>query len=121
MGPPGPRVVALVPDLIAASRIESATTAAGGTFTRIDVIDDLPASNAVDLLVVDWGARRPGWDAAIAGWRGGEVDAAPEVILFGPHTDLAAHADARAAGLGPMRARSAFFSNLPDLIARGAE
>lgn len=109
--------MALVPDLMAASRIESATTAAEGTFTRIDLVDDLPPPASVDLLVVDWGSRRPGWDEAIAAWRGREVDRPPKVILFGPHTDLAAHADARAAGLGPMRARSAFFTSLPDLLA----
>jgi hypothetical protein len=37
-------------------------------------------------------------------------------VLFGPHTDLDAHAAARDAGLGPMRARSAFFGALPELL-----
>ncbi len=92
-------------------------TAAGGEMARIDDPASLPPAATVDLLVVDWGARQPGWDAAIARWRGSAAESAPRVILFGPHTDLAAHADARAAGLGPMRARSAFFSSLPDLLA----
>ena len=113
---PAPRVVALVRDLITASRIESAVVAAGGDWTRIDDVAGLRPAATVDLLIVDWGARRPGWDAAIAGWRDGAGDPPPLVILFGPHTDLAAHADARAAGLGPMRARSAFFASLPDLL-----
>jgi len=37
--------------------------------------------------------------------------------LFGPHTDLASHRAARDTGLGPMRARSAFFVALPELLA----
>ena len=117
-----PHVVAVVRDLISASRIEEAVTSTGGTMTRLDDVAGLPSGEAVDLLFVDWAARQPGWDAAITDWRNA-VDAAgaaqPRVILFGPHTDLAAHADARAAGLGPMRARSAFFSSLPDLLAAG--
>lgn len=112
-----PRVVALVSDLISASRIEAAVIAAGGEWTRIDDVVDLPPSTSVDLLIVDWGARLPGWGTAITGWRRGGGDAPPKVIVFGPHTDLAAHDKARAAGLGPMRARSAFFSSLPDLFA----
>ena len=111
-----PRVVALVRDLISASRIEAAVLAAGGEWTRIDDVASLPPASGVDLLVVDWGARQSGWDAVVTGWRDGAGDAPPEVILFGPHTDLAAHAEARAAGLGPMRARSAFFSTLPELL-----
>jgi hypothetical protein len=39
------------------------------------------------------------------------------VVLFGPHTDLAAHAEARAAGLGPMLARSKLLADLPTLLA----
>ena len=113
---PAPRVVALVRDLISASRIESAVIAAGGEWTRIDDVAGLPPASTVDILVVDWGARQPGWDAALTAWRADGIDVNPNVILFGPHTDLVAHADARAAGLGPMRARSAFFSSLPGLL-----
>jgi hypothetical protein len=119
MGPPGPRVVALVPDLIAASRIESAVTAAGGEMTRIDDPASLPPAATVSLLVVDWGARRADWGTALTRWRGGDSAAnRPPVVLFGPHTDLEAHAAARVAGLAPMRARSAFFSDLASIVAR---
>ena len=107
-------MVALVPDLIAASRIESAISSAGGTLCRIETVADLPPADTVDLLVVDWGARRPDWGPALVRWRGSGAD--PRVVLFGPHTDLDAHAEARVAGLGPMRARSAFFSALLRLL-----
>ena len=69
--------------------------------TRLDDVACLPPVEAVDLLVVDWGARQHGWDVVITDWRiaADAVGAAqPRVILFGPHTDLVAHADARAAG-----------------------
>lgn len=119
MGPPGPRVVALVSDLIAASRIESAVMTADGEMTRIDDPANLPAVAVVDLLVVDWGARRPDWGTALSRWRrGSRADDRPRVLLFGPHTDMEAHAEARVAGLGPMRARSAFFSDLASIFAR---
>ena len=115
---PGVRVVALVPDLMTASRIESLVAGAGGTLTRVDGPDRLPRADDVDLLVVDWGNREPAWDDAIKGWRNAaDSSHAPRVVLFGPHTDLVAHAAAREAGLGPMRARSAFFATLPDLLS----
>ena len=46
------------------------------------------------------------------------IQAAGGIILFGPHTDLDAHAAAREAGLGPMRARSALVAGLPDDVMR---
>ncbi len=39
------------------------------------------------------------------------------VILFGQHTDLADHADARATGLGPIWARSKLLASLKPLLA----
>jgi len=57
-----------------------------------------------------WSARQPDWtDASLA-------RTTSRIILFGRHTDLEAHAAARAAGLGPMWARSRLVSRLSDLI-----
>ncbi len=118
----GVRVAALVPDLMTASRIESLVADAGGTLTRVAAPELLPAATEVDLLVVDWGDREAAWSDAIRVWRdGGEYGRPPRIVLFGPHTDLVAHAAARDAGLGPMRARSAFLVGLPGLLtATGA-
>ncbi len=99
------RVGVVLSDLIFFSRIESAAAAAGVPLVRADEPADLPGG--LDLILVDWSARREGWAKALSG-----RDEA-RVILFGPHTDLEAHADARAAGLGPMWARS-------KLVALGA-
>ena len=109
--------MALVRDLITASKIESSVVGGGGSLARIESPSQLPPPSEVGVLVVDWGDRQPEWGSAIAAWRDSSpADRSPRVILFGPHTDLAAHAAARDAGLGPMKARSAFFSTLPDLL-----
>jgi hypothetical protein len=114
----GVRVAALVPDLMTASRIESLVAGADGTLTRVAAPDRLPPAGEVDLLLVDWGDREPSWGAAIKSWRNEEAGGhMPRIVLFGPHTDLVAHAAARDAGLGAMRARSAFFAALPKLLA----
>ena len=92
------RVGAVITDLMLFSRIESAATAAEASLVRVDSPADLP--DGLDLVLVDWSARQPEWTDALRG------PTHPRVILFGQHTDLEAHADARAAGLGPMWARS---------------
>jgi hypothetical protein len=108
------RVIVLARDLITASRLESAAAAAGARFSRIDDPAALPPAADVDLLLVDWGDRGEAWAATLAAWA---VDGpATRIVLFGPHTDLAAHAAAREAGMGPMRARSWVFANLPGLL-----
>ena len=102
------RVAAVMSDLMLFSRIDAAATAAGASVVRVDSPDALPAD--VDLVLVDWSERQPGWSQAL------RARTASRVILFGPHTDLVAHADARAAELGPMWARSKLVSELADLV-----
>ena len=110
--------MALVRDLMTASRIESLVVGTGASLVRLDSPDQLPPAAEVNVLVVDWGDREPDWGAAIVAWLDGpDEDRRPRIVLFGPHTDLSAHAAARDAGLGPMRARSAFFLALPELLA----
>lgn len=101
-----------------ASRIESLVVGAGASVKRVDEPSQLPPAAEVHLLVVDWGDRQPDWGAAIAAWRDGAQEGRrPRIVLFGPHTDLASHRAARDTGLGPMRARSAFFAALADMLA----
>ena len=102
------RVGAVVDDLMLYSRIDAAAAAAGAELTRASDPSDLP--DDLDLVLVDWAERRPAWaDALRARTRG-------RVVLFGRHTDLAAHAAARAAGLGPMWARSKLAISLEALL-----
>lgn len=112
------KVVVLSRDLIIASRILAEAESAGHQATRIEEVDQLDAAGPGDLLFVNWAERGPSWADALRRW----CAAAPEVpsrvrlILFGPHTDLAAHEAALAAGLGPMVARSTLLRRLPTLL-----
>jgi hypothetical protein len=98
------RVAAIVSDLMLFSRIDAAASAAGASLKRVDAPSGLPTDPHLDLVLVDWSAREPDWVAGLRRWCAGAP--AVRVILFGRHTDLEAHAAARAAGLGPMWARS---------------
>jgi hypothetical protein len=105
------RVGAVLSDLILYSRIESAAQAAGADVVRVEAPDDL--TDDIDLALVDWAARRDGWAESLR-------ERPFRVILFGPHTDLDAHASARAGGLGPMWARSKLVSALSGVMAGDA-
>ncbi|MEO8246437.1 MAG: hypothetical protein ABI622_04875 [Chloroflexota bacterium] len=112
------RVVYLGRDLMMGSRIAAAADAAGASLLRVGEPSGLPPPDQADLVLVDWSERQPEWAAVISKW----CALAPEhsglrLILFGPHVDLDAHADARAAGLGPMMARSWLVSHLAEAIA----
>jgi hypothetical protein len=102
------RVGAVVDDLMLYSRIDAAASAAGATVVRASSPAELPRD--LDLVLVDWSARQPAWGQELR-----SADAA-RVVVFGPHTDLEAHADARVAGVGPMWARSKLVADLPGLM-----
>jgi hypothetical protein len=110
-------VVLLARDLMIATRIADAGARAGVDVRRFDDPTDLPPADEVRLLLVDWGDRRPGWSEALVRWYADAPERAqPRVLLFGSHADLAAHAEARAAGFGPMRARSKLLAELATLF-----
>lgn len=104
------KVAAVVSDLLLYSRIESAASAAGASLVRVDDPSGVPPD--AELVLVDWSARDPSWTDALRSLR----DAGARVILFGPHTDLEAHAAAREAQLAPMMARSRLVSGLSELL-----
>jgi len=106
-------------DLIVSTRIANAAGAAGHDVIRVDDPSGLPDSRSVAVAFVDWAERDAGWSKLLAAWRqqaSEGLNTPQKVVLFGPHTDLEAHADARAAGLGPMLARSKLIVDLPRLL-----
>ncbi|MDP9251204.1 MAG: hypothetical protein M3O78_07525 [Chloroflexota bacterium] len=110
-------VVLLGRDLIIASRVFAAAARAGVEARRVDDPAQLPPPDEVRFLLVDWADRSADWAEALSRWCARAPGSAqPKVVLFGPHVDLAAHASARAAGLGPMWARSKFLADLPTLF-----
>jgi hypothetical protein len=110
--------VALVSrELMMATRIADAAARAGVDFVRVDEPSGLPSPALVSLVLVDWAERSDGRAEALRRWCGDAPESSrPRIILFGPHTDLDAHAAARSAGLGPMWARSKLLSELPSLL-----
>jgi len=108
------RVAAVITDLMLFSRIDEVVRVAGGLLQRVDEPAALPRSTSVDLVLIDWSARRESWARDLSDW--GAAADGPRVILFGPHTDLEAHLAARAAGLGPMWARSRLLRDLPTVV-----
>jgi len=108
------RVAAVVSDLMLFSRIDSAAAALDVSLLRVDAPADLPVDVAPDLVLVDWSARSSEWADSLVSWQ--ESVPGARLILFGPHTDLEAHAAARQAGLGPMWARSKLVLELPALL-----
>jgi len=110
--------VALVArDLMIATRIADAGARAGIEVRRFDDPSRLPPGAELSLVLVAWDERRPDWGERLVEWHTGMPDSGPpRIVLFGPHTDLAAHAEARAVGLGPMWARSKLLSALPALL-----
>ncbi len=115
------RVAIVARDLIIATRIAEVAGAAGREVLRVDTPAELPEPASVSMAFVDWGSREEGWGAWLAAWCvDAPVSLRPRLVLFGPHTDMEAHADAKAAGIGPMLARSKLVAELPRLVANGA-
>lgn len=110
------RIVVLATDLIIASRILAQASAAGHDAQLVGEPSAMPPVVSVDLLFVNWADRLPSWADDLRSWRGDAPPSRVRVVLFGPHADLEAHADARAAGLGPMLARSKLVATLHALM-----
>jgi hypothetical protein len=110
-------VAVVARDLMIATRIADAGARAGVEVLRFDDPDQLPPAAELSLVLVAWDERAPDWGNRLIAWcLYAPVSGRPRMVLFGPHTDLAAHAEARTAGLGPMWARSKLLAELPTLL-----
>jgi len=104
-------------DLMMATRVADAAARAGVEVRRFDDPSQLPPAGDFRLVLVAWDERGPDWAERLLAWCAAAPESAtPRVVFFGPHTDLEAHAAARAAGLGPMWARSKLVAEIETLI-----
>lgn len=110
--PPGPRVVAFVPDLMDRSKVLAAARTAGATVELVTTPSGLgPAiDESVSLALVD--LSRLGDLEALSACRG------TPTVGFGSHVDHQLLRAAADAGCGEVLPRSAFFRRLPGLVAR---
>jgi hypothetical protein len=99
------RVVAIVADLMLASRVTTALDAAGHEVEQTSALPD--ELDGIDLLVADLDAVEPE--------RLGDLDV--PVVAFYQHTDAEIKARADAAGLEVAIPRSRMVRELPDLVA----
>lgn len=112
-------VIAVVPDLLFASRIRSAASSAGVSALIIPRAADLASavrSKGPGLVLVDLDARTGDPIAAIAELKADPETARVRIVAFGSHVDSESLQAARAAGADRVLARSAFVRQLPDLL-----
>ncbi|HZU05970.1 MAG TPA: response regulator [Chloroflexota bacterium] len=118
-----PYVLALVPDLLFASRIEQALRHLGyraefapdGATLLARMRADPPA-----LVLVDLAARGVEPVAVIQALKQDPVGCGVPVVAFGPHRDTAARTAAQQAGAVAVVANARLALDLPDLVARYA-
>lgn len=113
-------IIALVADLMFASRIASTLGAAGYT---VQIVSDTAALIAgaqqmpPDGIIVNFGAPFLDWEGAIRTVRAEPSLQETPVLAFGPHVDTEGRAAAKAAGATRIVTNGAFMSGMPNVIA----
>jgi DNA-binding response OmpR family regulator len=114
------KILALVDDLLFASRIEGALQA-NGYAVRIAPVATATASIArewePDGIVVSFGVPFQDWEGAIRAIRAEPSLAETPLLAFGPHVDTAGRAAAATAGATRVVTNGVFFNRMPDVIA----
>jgi CheY-like chemotaxis protein len=116
-------VVALVADLLFASRIRGAAAAAGVEAIVVRTAEELIRASRERRprwILVDLDARVADAVGAIAAVRAEADRSGSRILAFGAHVDREALRSARAAGADRVVARSAFVRELPGLL-RGTD
>lgn len=114
------KILALVDDLLFASRIEGALPA-NGFAVRIAPVATATAAIArewePDGIVVSFGVPFQDWEGAIRAIRAEPSLAETPLLAFGPHVDTAGRAVATTAGATRVVTNGVFFNRMPDVIA----
>jgi len=111
------RIVAVVTDLIFATRISSEVRAVGLSvqiIRRLDVLDGLLANSPPDLLIVDLNAQGLDPFAAIANAR--KCDKPPRICAYFSHVQHELADQARKLGADDVVPRSRFVNELPTIL-----
>lgn len=116
----GQRILALVDDLLFASRIEG-TLGAAGYAVRSAPVTAEAAGIAREwrpaCIVISFGVPFRDWEGAIRTIRAEPSLHGTPVLAFGPHVDTAGRAAAAAAGATRVATNGAFFSRMPAIVA----
>ncbi|MGE5127045.1 MAG: hypothetical protein ACM3PV_12200 [Betaproteobacteria bacterium] len=115
-------VIALVEDLLFASRVREAARSAGVDVRTVRGAQDVAAAvrDGTPLVLVDADSDRLPWRDAIAAARPAPGRPAVPVVAFVSHVHADRARDAQAAGASRVLARSAFVRELPRLLAAAA-
>ena len=110
------RVLAVVPDLFFATKIEAVARAAGATLATVPAPQAFErcAAEPPDRVLVDLHA--PGAIALVAALKADERTRGIPVTGFYSHVETALRAEALAAGTDDVLPRSAFVTRLPALL-----
>ena len=117
-------VLALVPDLMFATQIDSVVERLGYAPAFANDADSLLMQARAErpvLVLLDLAARGVDVPVAIQRLKADATTRDLPVIAFGPHLDAAARAAAQAAGADAVVANSKLAFDLPGLLARYAE
>jgi len=115
------KILALVDDLMFASRIE-ATLRASGYDVRVAPIASATTAAIArewgpDGIVVNFGVPFQEWEGAIRAIRAEPSLAETPLLAFGPHVETAGRAAATRAGASRVATNGAFFNRMPEAIA----
>lgn len=120
MSTPRKRILALVGDLLLATRIEGTLGACGYDVRTVPATTgaaDIAREWEPDGIVVSFGTPSEDWEGAIRAIRAEPPLAETALLAFGPHVDTAGRAAAAAAGATRVVTNGAFFNRMPDMIA----
>ncbi len=111
-----PKILAIVPDLMVASRIQEAVKLIGASVSVESALGDFSerVEERPDLIVVDLGIPGLNLDAVVEAGRSGDVP----VMAFYPHVDVELRRAARRAGIEHVYPRSRFLRETAGLLGK---
>jgi DNA-binding response OmpR family regulator len=116
---PMPQIVALVDDLMFASRIAGTLGASGYDVRTVATIEELRAAvqeRTPDGILVSFASPFLDWRGAIKVIRADARLAETPLLAFGPHVDTEARAAAKDAGADRVVTNGAFFARMAEIV-----